>query len=110
MGAVQQIRVDGAMLPEKMKKGKYKVLFEREKELTLSPLHSHSRRLTSATLLAGDDLTVVQRHGQWKSSIMAQGYIEESASSKVDIARKIFGANSRIETDNILANMNIKNH
>lgn len=32
-GTVQQNRVDGAMLPEKIKKGDYKVLFEREKSL-----------------------------------------------------------------------------
>jgi integrase len=40
----------------------------------------HSLRRTSATLLVdeGGDLTTLKRHGGWRSSFVAEGYIEES--------------------------------
>ncbi|KAL7292824.1 hypothetical protein TKK_0013649 [Trichogramma kaykai] len=40
----------------------------------------HSFRRTSATLLvdAGADLTILKRHGGWKSSTVAEGYIADS--------------------------------
>lgn len=31
---------------------------------------------------AGADLTVLKRHGEWKSSTVAEGYIEESLGNK----------------------------
>lgn len=54
----------------------------------------HSMRRSSATLLAnaGGDLTTIKRHGGWKSSSVAEGYIEDSVSNKIDIAKKIQGA------------------
>jgi hypothetical protein len=59
----------------------------------------HSMRRTSASLLsnAGADLGMVQRHGRWKSTTVAQAYVEESISSKIDIAKKILGGNSKTE-------------
>lgn len=44
----------------------------------------HSFRRTSATLLAnsGADLLTLKRHGGWKSSSVAEGYIEESIYQK----------------------------
>ncbi|KAJ8918223.1 hypothetical protein NQ315_014093, partial [Exocentrus adspersus] len=51
----------------------------------------HGIRRSSATLLAnaGDDITTVKRHRGWKSTTVAQNYIEESLSSKMAIAVKI---------------------
>lgn len=56
----------------------------------------HSLRRSSATLLvnAGADLTTLKRHGGWKSSTVAEGYIEDSVSNKIDIAKKIQGPSS----------------
>lgn len=52
----------------------------------------HCFRRSSATILvnAGADLIALKRHGGWKSSNVAEGYIEESFTNKVDIADKIF--------------------
>uniref|UniRef100_V5I8P7 Tyr recombinase domain-containing protein n=1 Tax=Anoplophora glabripennis TaxID=217634 RepID=V5I8P7_ANOGL len=63
-------------------------------DLTDSNLYTgHGLRRASATLLAnaGGDITTLKRHGGWKSSTVAEGYIEESISSKIDIAKKIQG-------------------
>lgn len=51
----------------------------------------HCFRRTSATLLAdaGADLTMVKRHGGWKSSTVAEGYIEDSIQNKSKISNKI---------------------
>lgn len=51
----------------------------------------HGMRRSSATLLAnaGGDITTVKRHGGWKSTTVAEGYIEDSLSSKMAIAEKI---------------------
>ncbi|XP_043481274.1 uncharacterized protein LOC122510576 [Leptopilina heterotoma] len=48
----------------------------------------HSFRRSSATILvdAGADLTVLKRHGGWKSSTVAEGYIEESLGNKRKIS------------------------
>lgn len=51
----------------------------------------HCLRRTSATLLvdSGEDITSLKRHGGWKSSSVAEGYIEESITNKQRIAEKI---------------------
>ncbi|KAJ8918304.1 hypothetical protein NQ315_014174 [Exocentrus adspersus] len=51
----------------------------------------HGMRRSSATLLAnaGGDITTVKRHGGWKSTTVAENYIEESLSSKMAIDEKI---------------------
>lgn len=53
----------------------------------------HTFRRTSATLLAdsGADITSVKRHGGWKSSSVAEGYLEDSIEQKNKTARLIFG-------------------
>lgn len=50
-------------------------------------------RRISSTLLAnkGADLSTIERHGGWRSFSVAESYIEDSISNKVDIARKIQG-------------------
>ncbi|CAI6366167.1 unnamed protein product [Macrosiphum euphorbiae] len=51
----------------------------------------HSFRRTSATLLAdsGGDITTLKRHGGWKSSQIAEGYIEDSINNKKKIFNQI---------------------
>lgn len=51
----------------------------------------HCFRRTSATLLAdsGANLTLLKRHGGWKSSKVAEGYIEDSMANKSKITSKI---------------------
>ena len=51
----------------------------------------HTFRRTSATLLAdsGADITTVKRHGGWKSSSVAEGYIEDSVQNKRKIYQQI---------------------
>lgn len=52
----------------------------------------HCFRRTSATLLvdAGADITSLKRHGGWKSSGVAEGYIDDSLSNKLELTKKIF--------------------
>lgn len=51
----------------------------------------HSFRRSSATVLvdAGADITALKRHGGWKSTQVAEGYIEDSIKNKTDTAKKI---------------------
>lgn len=51
----------------------------------------HCLRRTSATLLvdAGGDLATLKRHGGWRSGTVAEGYIEQSLTNKLEVARKI---------------------
>lgn len=51
----------------------------------------HCLRRTSSTLLveAGASFETLKQHGKWKSSSVAEGYIEESISSKNKIAKMI---------------------
>lgn len=51
----------------------------------------HCFRRTSATLLAntGADICVLKRHGGWKSSTVAEGYVEDSINNKIQISNKI---------------------
>lgn len=51
----------------------------------------HCFRRTSATFLvdAGADITSLKRHGGWKSSGVAEGYIDESINNKLEVAQKI---------------------
>lgn len=54
----------------------------------------HSFRRSSATLLVnkGEDLLGLKRHGGWKSSCVAEGYIEDSVENKIKFAKKFFMA------------------
>ncbi|XP_031355976.1 uncharacterized protein LOC116180226 isoform X2 [Photinus pyralis] len=57
---------------------------------------SHALRRTSATLLVngGADITCLKRHGGWRSSTVAEGYLEDSLSNKKETAKKILMPNS----------------
>lgn len=54
----------------------------------------HAFRRTSASLLAdsGADLLMVKRHGGWKSSSVAEGYIDTSKGNKKIVAQHILGS------------------
>lgn len=60
----------------------------------------HCFRRSAATMLidSGGDITSLKRLGGWKSSNVAEGYIEESLNNKVEVANKIF------TVENILQN------
>lgn len=51
----------------------------------------HCFRRTSATLLAdtGVDMSVLKRHGGWRSSAVAEGYVENSVENKAKICNSI---------------------
>lgn len=53
----------------------------------------HCFRRTSATLLVsgGGDITQLKRHGGWKSSAVAEGYIDDNLQNKNATAHKILG-------------------
>lgn len=64
---------------------------------------SHSFRRSSATLLvdAGADITTLKRHGGWKSTTVAESYIEDSIQNKVNIAHKILGNTDKSIQENV---------
>lgn len=51
----------------------------------------HCYRRSSATIFvdAGGDITALKRHGGWRSTSVAEGYIEESVTDKMNVANKI---------------------
>ncbi|KAJ8973509.1 hypothetical protein NQ317_000437 [Molorchus minor] len=58
-------------------------------------------RRSSATLLAdtGADILELKRQGGWKSSTVAEGYVEESLANKLNVAKQIFppGENDNVQ-------------
>ncbi|KAJ8911108.1 hypothetical protein NQ315_003370 [Exocentrus adspersus] len=54
----------------------------------------HCFRRSSATLLAdsGADFVSLKRHGGWRSTTVAEGYIEESIEKKIKISNNILSA------------------
>lgn len=62
----------------------------------------HCFRRSSATMLvdAGGDITSLKRLGGWKSSNVAEGYIEESLNNKVQVANKMF-ASENVQENNL---------
>lgn len=53
----------------------------------------HAFRRTSAGLLAnsGGSMSDIMRHGGWRSVSVAEGYVEESETTKINVAAKILG-------------------
>lgn len=74
----------------------------------------HCFRRTSATLLAnaGGSITLLKRHGGWKSATVAEGYIADSITSKNDVANKIFSDktfnNENIATPSTSRELNVR--
>lgn len=54
----------------------------------------HCFRRSSATLLvdAGGDITALKRHGGWRSTTVAEGYVDDSQKNKTDTANKIYNS------------------
>ena len=54
----------------------------------------HCYRRSSATILvdAGGDITTLKRHGGWKSTTVAESYINESLTNKIQVGNKIVQA------------------
>lgn len=63
---------------------------------------------TSASMLAegGADLLTLKKHGGWRSSSVAEGYVDQSERRKVEISRLLFNK----DTTNISVNPNNVNH
>ncbi|KAJ8912828.1 hypothetical protein NQ315_014411 [Exocentrus adspersus] len=63
----------------------------------------HCLRRTSATLLvnAGADITGLKRHGGWQSTTVAEGYIDDSISNKIETSNRILAPTSSTEERNI---------
>lgn len=77
--------------------GKFPAAIAKFLQLPNSNLYTgHCFRRSSASLLAdsGANLTTIKRHGGWKSSTVAEGYIEDSLESKNSIARKLLSVPS----------------
>ncbi|KAJ8912179.1 hypothetical protein NQ315_006146 [Exocentrus adspersus] len=62
----------------------------------------HCFRRSSATILvdAGGDITALKRHGGWKSTAVAETYIDESITNKIEISNKILEAVNTSSTSN----------
>lgn len=58
----------------------------------------HCFRRSSASLLAdsGADILKIKQHGGWKSSTVAEGYVENSLANKKRIASNILGEHSEV--------------
>ncbi|KAI4461111.1 phage integrase-related [Holotrichia oblita] len=61
----------------------------------------HSFRRTSATILAdnGGDILSLKRHGRWKSSTVAEVYVEDSITDKKRIVSMVQGTTVNYEPD-----------
>lgn len=61
----------------------------------------HCFRRTSASMLAasGASMESIKRHGGWRSSTVAEGYIDESSTTKKNVADKILSNNILIENN-----------
>lgn len=60
----------------------------------------HCFRRSSATVLAGHgaDITTLKRYGGWRSTTVAEGYIEDSLKAKMAIADRLVGHSSVAQT------------
>lgn len=71
----------------------------------------HCLRRTSATILvdAGGDLMALKRHGGWKSSTTAEGYVDESIKNKTSTANRIINSiESNLQTFTYTENTNVQ--
>lgn len=60
----------------------------------------HSFRRSAATMVvnAGGDLLILKCVGGWKSSTVAEGYIGESITQKLEVSKKMFPSNARVSS------------
>ncbi|KAK5641228.1 hypothetical protein RI129_009775 [Pyrocoelia pectoralis] len=66
----------------------------------------HCFRRSSATILvdAGGDITTLKRHGGWKSTTVAESYIDDSIQNKINVSEKILNS---VQTNQTLNTINI---
>ncbi|KAJ8977820.1 hypothetical protein NQ317_007521 [Molorchus minor] len=79
----------------------------------------HCLRRSSATLLAdaGVDITTIKRHAGWKSTTVAEGYVENSIENKTKISNQVLVGTTtsaitktvNVSESNIPSNINFKN-
>ncbi|KAJ8982351.1 hypothetical protein NQ317_013102 [Molorchus minor] len=79
----------------------------------------HCLRRSSATLLAdaGVDITTIKRHAGWKSTTVAEGYVENSIENKTKIANQVLVGTTtsaitktvNVRESNIPSNINFEN-
>lgn len=79
------------------------------KYLNLSDPHlytGHCFRRTSATILvdAGGDITTLKRHGGWKSTTVAESYIDDSIQNKMSVSNRILDS---IENNKTINEINV---
>lgn len=69
----------------------------------------HCLRRSSATLLAdaGADITTIKRHGGWKSTTVAEGYIDNSVQNKTNIANQVLQAATTVQKTINLSKENV---
>lgn len=69
----------------------------------------HCLRRTSATLLAdaGCSMTMLKRHGGWKSTTVVEGYLEDSICSKNKISKILAGVPSTSTPTNYLEELSV---
>ncbi|KAJ8950442.1 hypothetical protein NQ317_011010 [Molorchus minor] len=75
--------------------------------------------ISSATLLAdaGVDITTIKRHAGWKSTTVAEGYVENSIENKTKIANQVLVGTTtsaitktvNVSESNIPSNINFEN-
>lgn len=69
----------------------------------------HCLRRSSATILvdSGADITALKRHGGWRSTTVAEGYIDHSLNNKIETGNKIFNTVQRSDVQDTAENNNI---
>jgi hypothetical protein len=69
----------------------------------------HSLRRSSASILSdsGADFAAIKRLGGWKSTSVAEAYIEDSIQNKVNIAKQLFCTNEKTSSSKAPGDINI---
>ena len=74
----------------------------------------HCFRRSSATLLAdsGANITTIKRHGGWRSTTVAETYVEDSIQNKISIANKMLQSSTELTevTSNTTCGVNLNNY
>ena len=53
-------------------------------------IHFEDRLLRTLLVESGGDLMTLKKHGNWKSSTVAEGYVDQSVAHRTEIANKVF--------------------
>lgn len=71
----------------------------------------HALRRSSATMVVegGADLLTLKQHGGWKSSSVAEGYVENSVKRKLEVSKKLFSKVNTPKPETSVFHQNIDN-